>query len=164
MYNAVIEIPRDEQEGRYALRRPLLLTLPAHLNGQRVELSARNISQTGFLAGTQAPVQLGDRLVLDMPELGPREAQVVWKSGAYLGCNFLEPLPRSAVSAAMLASAILPAEHGDMPPLPEAQTVTASIPAPVVLDDRLPPRTRLLILLACATVPWMGIAGVAMLV
>lgn len=164
MYNAVIQIPEDQNDSRYALRQPLLLKLPAHLNGQRVDLSARNISQTGFLAGTQAPVQLGDRLVLDMPELGPREAQVVWKSGAYLGCNFLEPLPRSAVSAAMLASAILPATNDDSSPLAEAQAPVRAIPAPVVLDDRLPPRTRLFILLACATLPWMGIAGIAMLV
>lgn len=156
MFNAVIEVPKDQEDSRYAIRQPLLLTLPAHLNGQRVELNARNISQTGFLAGLQAPVELGDRLVLEMPELGPREAQVVWKSGAYLGCNFLEPLPRSAVSAAMLASAILP-QAATAPTPPPAQLVGATVAQP---DDRLSPRTRLFILLACATVPWMAIGSV----
>jgi hypothetical protein len=164
MYNAVIEVPKGEAESRYALRQPLLLKLPAHLNGQRAELSARNISQTGFLAGTQAPVQLGDRLTLDMPELGAREAQVVWKSGAYLGCNFLEPLPRSAVSAAMLASAILPKPVVTATAAP-LETRIEPAGGPILrADDRLSPRTRLFILLACATLPWMSIAGIVSLV
>ena len=163
MYNAVIEVPKGDAESRYALRQPLLLKLPAHLNGQRVELSARNISQTGFLAGTQAPVQLGDRLTLDMPELGAREAQVVWKSGAYLGCNFLEPLPRSAVSAAMLASAILPLAM-PVDAVPSEPSLSAADASVAQADNRLSPRTRLFILLACATLPWMSIAGIVSLV
>lgn len=163
MYNAVNAIPENEQESRYARRQPLLLTLPARLNGQQVELSARNISQTGFLAGTQAPVHIGDRLALEMPELGSREAQVVWKSGAYLGCNFLEPLPRSAISAAMLASAVLPPVAVE-PPSGDVESEAIGQRVAAQTDYRLSPRTRLFILLACATVPWMGIGGVALLV
>ena len=154
MYNAVIQHPAAHGEPRQALRHDLVLKLPAHLGDRPVELHARNISRTGFLAGTLAPVQLGDELTLMLPEVGSCRAMVVWKSGAHIGCNFLQVIPRCAVSAALLKAA------ARATPDVGVYVEPASGLPPAGTDKRLPPRTRLMILLACATIPWMSIGAV----
>jgi hypothetical protein len=65
-----------------------------------------DISSTGLLLEAKAGLKAFDRLEVQLREVGSREAVVVWTSGRYFGCQFAEPIPKAAVSAAMLLSPI----------------------------------------------------------
>jgi hypothetical protein len=57
-----------------------------------------------MLLESAAPLQIGERIDLVIPEAGPAEATIVWTSGHYFGCRFEQPLSTAAVSAALLRS------------------------------------------------------------
>ena len=45
---------------------------------------------------------MGSALEVNLPEAGTTEAEVVWASGDFLGCRFINPVSQAAVSAALL--------------------------------------------------------------
>lgn len=65
-----------------------------------------DLSVTGLLFETSAPLS-EDRVEVQLPEVGPTHARVVWHHGRFFGCNFVQPIPKAAVSAALLRSAPL---------------------------------------------------------
>ena len=157
MYQFALHVPGTQGEQRSAPRRPLVLRLPARCGGWMLELVVHDISHTGFLAEAPAGVDIEDALLIELPELCAREARVVWKSGEFIGCNFAQPIARSVLSAALLRGDAQPATS---PVITAPTVVTDTSTAP---DDRLPLRTRLWILVACATVPWLAIGGTMLL-
>ncbi|QIK78856.1 PilZ domain-containing protein [Sphingomonas piscis] len=79
--------------------------------GIQVEIS--NISRTGMLVQTSADLSAGDRLVLELPETGKAEAEVIWSRGQQFGCNFVIPISLAGVSAALLQSPTLTIRSAD---------------------------------------------------
>src|SRR3546814_12457298 len=65
----------------------------------------RNLSRTGLLIETDAAFSLGETFLLVLPELGAAPARVVRADGRRFGCEFLTPVPASALSDALLKSA-----------------------------------------------------------
>lgn len=63
-----------------------------------------DISSTGLLLETGAELEAFDTLDVELPEVGPTEAVVVWTSGRYFGCQFAESIPKAVVSASLLRS------------------------------------------------------------
>jgi hypothetical protein len=74
-----------------------------------------------MLIETAAGLAPRDELEIDLPESGATRAIVVWNSGAFFGCEFVEPLSRATLSAALLRS--LPANVPQLPlPLETGET------------------------------------------
>jgi hypothetical protein len=63
---------------------------PRHL--YNVEIKVLNVSAAGFMAECAAPVRIGSYVSLDIPGIGPVEAQVRWQIGMKMGGMFLDPI------------------------------------------------------------------------
>jgi len=78
---------------RRAVRRPL--DVPTGLSDRadyRIEVNVRNVSACGFMAECPTVVPIGSRVTLDVPGLGPVDAQVRWQTGSRMGGMFLDPI------------------------------------------------------------------------
>jgi len=57
-----------------------------------VEVKVQNVSSAGFMAECAEPVRIGSYVNLDIPGIGPVEAQVRWQIGLKMGGMFLDPI------------------------------------------------------------------------
>ncbi len=132
---------RTERRGsdRYLLK----LRVPGSTPSERsVAVLIHDLSLTGFLIETSADLSVGAELEIQLPEAGTRHAWVVWNSGQYFGCEFLEPISRGGLSAALLKS---PADgHPADPAGGEFWDE----------EPKLPLRTRFLIMISLALTSW----------
>ena len=72
-----------------------LSSVDARLSPQdlyHVEVKVRNVSTAGFMAECAAPVRIGSYVTLDIPGIGPVEAQIRWQIGVRMGGMFLDPI------------------------------------------------------------------------
>lgn len=69
-------------------------------------MTIHDISNTGLLLETGASLAEGQKFNVDLPEIGVTQAKVVWASARYFGCRFDAPVPKAAVSAALLRNPI----------------------------------------------------------
>lgn len=93
---------------RASPRRKLCLGSSLTADGQDVVI--HDLSATGVLLQTAAKLETFDDLEVDLPEVGPTHAFVVWSSGEYFGCEFARPISRAAISAALLRNPAASAE------------------------------------------------------
>jgi hypothetical protein len=93
-----------EGEDRASARRTLRLRVPTLLPTNATEAVIHNLSERGLLVETTSTLDLGDALEVELPEAGDTAAHVVWVRGNFAGCEFVSPLPKAAVSAALLRS------------------------------------------------------------
>lgn len=81
---------------------------PQHLYA--VEVKVRNVSTAGFMAECAAPVRIGSYVALDIPGIGPVQAQIRWQIGQRMGGMFLDPISlKSCEWTAEKAKAAAPA-------------------------------------------------------
>jgi hypothetical protein len=80
----------------------LKLSLGSSLAGTGAQVVIHDLSPGGILVETSASPRKGARLEVELPEIGATLAKVVWNSGDYFGCQFDKPIPKAALSAAML--------------------------------------------------------------
>ena len=148
---ARLEAGNEYANRRRTNRRLLSLQVPGAIAaGPGVDVFIHDLSLTGLLIETWESLVVGMRIEVDLPEIGKTEAQVVWSTGHYFGCQFETAIPAAALSAAMLRN-----------PIGAQRTAAASAApasAPLVRtegDDReglsLGARMRLIIALATAT-------------
>ncbi|MDK2759778.1 MAG: PilZ domain-containing protein [Sphingopyxis sp.] len=102
---AHIAIPADDANRRRMERRTLRLDVDARSADTESAVVIRNLSRTGLLIETDAAFAVGETFILILPELGAAPARVVRNDGKRFGCEFLSPVPASAISAAMLKGA-----------------------------------------------------------
>jgi len=57
-----------------------------------VEVRVQNVSSAGFMAECAEPVRIGSYVSLDIPGIGPVEAQVRWQIGIKMGGMFMDPI------------------------------------------------------------------------
>ena len=57
-----------------------------------VEVRVRDVSTCGFMAECAEPVLIGSYVALDVPGIGPVNAQVRWQIGIRVGGMFLDPI------------------------------------------------------------------------
>ena len=86
-----------QQPGFKARRGPRLAVADgkAQLSPQKlynVEIKVRDLSSAGFMAECAEPVRIGSYVSLDIPGIGPVQAQVRWQIGLKMGGMFLDPI------------------------------------------------------------------------
>lgn len=145
------------------------LSLGSSLQGTGDAVTILDFSSTGMLIETAAELLPFDAFQIDLPEVGFRQAVIIWNSGQYYGCELNEPVPQAAISAALLRSA--PAVPADQLPLPMEQQIPAaprSIATDVAEtgaledpqayeafeDDKAPLTVRLRVIFGSAIVLW----------
>src|SRR5688500_16015002 len=97
---------RTSRSRRGELRRTMQLLAPGKTADGRIgEILIHDLSTSGLLLETDVPMAIGETVEVVLPRTGPRQAEVVWTSGSFFGCRFLEPVPPAAVSASLLKSA-----------------------------------------------------------
>jgi hypothetical protein len=67
-------------------------TRAVHPDGRLLPLLIVNTSQSGFMARCEAACVEGDRLRVDLPQIGNVVAEVRWALGGRLGCRLERPL------------------------------------------------------------------------
>jgi len=108
---AHIAAPVETTDRRRMSRRTLRLDVAARTATAESAVIIRNLSRTGLLIETGAGFSIGETFLLVLPELGAAPARVVRHDGRLFGCEFLTPVPASAISAALLKAA--PDEEAD---------------------------------------------------
>jgi hypothetical protein len=106
-----------------------------------------DLSATGMLIETKADLATFEQLQLELPEVGPTVATVIWNSGDYYGCEFHQPLPTSAVSAALLRSPFDQTGESSAATAEEADEAELA-------DDRFPLGLRLRVICGSALLLW----------
>jgi hypothetical protein len=86
-----------EQPGHYKDRRSDRHTVGSKTqlrpqNWYSVEVTICDVSQCGFMAECSEPVMIGSHVSLDVPGIGPVNAQVRWQIGRRMGGMFLDPI------------------------------------------------------------------------
>lgn len=118
---AHIANPVETTNRRRTERRTLRLDVAARSATDEAAVVIRNLSRTGLLIETDAAFSIGETFLLVLPELGAAPARVIRNDGKLFGCEFLTPVPASAISAALLR-APHDGEEGD---IAEAASATA---------------------------------------
>ena len=136
---AHIAEPVETTDRRRTKRRTLRLDVAARSATAESAVIIRNLSRTGLLIETEAAFAVGETFLLVLPELGAAPARVVRIDGKLFGCEFLSPVPASAISAALLK-----APHGEevadvaeAPRPGEASKLYAQRPASAILFTAL---------------------------
>jgi hypothetical protein len=89
-------------------------------------VTVHDLSLTGALIETSVPMLVGAIFEIDLPVAGKVEADIVWNSGEYYGCQFNLPIAPSALSAALLQAE--PRDANAAPdPLAELRELSAEV-------------------------------------
>jgi hypothetical protein len=132
----------EEANRRTSARRKLHLGSTLGSAGHDVVI--HDLSATGVLLQTSARLEPFDDLEVALPEVGATHAFVVWNSGDYFGCEFARPIPRAAISAALLRNPIpSPADSSGLLELEDE--------AP---ENRLPFAARMRVIIGMSIVLW----------
>ena len=137
----------EEANRRASPRRKLHLTSTLSSDGHDVVI--HDLSGTGVLLQTSAQLEPFDELDVDLPEVGATHAYVVWSSGDYFGCQFVEPIPKAAISAALLRNPIAESAHSG-----STAATSQQIEAPAERDERLSFSVRMRVILGASIVLW----------
>lgn len=137
---------------RSAARRTLRLEVSAASSQDATTALIHNLSEAGLLLEASAGLQVGEVIQVDLPHAGATTALVVWCRGNFVGCEFVAPVSKAAVSAALLKN---PLERAESVAMQMART-QSSLDHNLVEDEQtLTSRTvlllSLLISLAAAT-------------
>jgi hypothetical protein len=126
----------------------LKLNLDSSLAGSGEQVVILDLSPDGILIETSASLRKGARLEVELPQVGATIAKVVWNSGDYFGCQFDKPIPKAALSAALLRN---PFERPAAPlPVEEVSDEEAAN----FIDDRAPFAVRMRVILGSAILLW----------
>lgn len=125
----------------------LKLSLDASLAGSGEDVVIHDLSPGGILVESSANLRKGARLEVDLPEVGATLATVVWNSGDYYGCQFDKPIPKAALSAALLRNPFEPS-------IAPAATEISDQEAGNFVDDRAPFAVRMRVILGSAVLLW----------
>ena len=104
------DVPRSAGKGRASRRQ---LRLPLHGSkaaGAEIEALVHNISATGMLVESTAPLEIGEVIEINLPHSGKTATKVIWTSGRLAGCQFEMPISPATLSAAQLRSVVVEAE------------------------------------------------------
>lgn len=91
---------------RSAARRTLRLEVSATSSQDATTALIHNLSEAGLLFEASADLQVGEVIQVDLPHAGATTALVVWSRGNFVGCEFVSPVSKAAVSAALLKNPV----------------------------------------------------------
>jgi len=146
---AHLESSGIQSDRRSSERHVLKLRVPGSTPSQSAAVVLiHDLSQTGLLIETPGSLEVGSDLEIDLPEMGLRQARVLWNSGHYFGCQFHVPISRGGLSAALLKN---PAEAHSAPTDDDGGWTD---------EDKFPLRTRAGIILGLTFASWAIILAV----
>jgi len=86
-------IAEDQDDRRVHSRKPVSIDATVRELGEiGVEAKVLNISETGFMAASEAEFEVGSRVWLILPGRDRASAVVKWIAGDKLGAEFAEPI------------------------------------------------------------------------
>ena len=124
---------------RSAARRTLRLEVAAVSAGDVTRALIHNLSESGLLIETSADLQVGETLQVELPHAGSTTALVIWRRGLRVGCEFVSPVSKAAVSAALLRNPI------DSPTVPPTRT---ELQLDGLLNREVPVESQLLLFMS----------------
>jgi len=148
---ALARLERVESRNRRSAPRRQL-SLGAMLPATGDEAIILDLSTTGILIETKADLATFEQLQLELTEAGAVVATVIWNSGHYFGCEFHQPIPQAAISAALLRS-----------PFVQPNTVASTgvgwedVEVEEIADERYPLSVRLRVILGVTLLLWVAI-------
>ena len=100
------ELYHDPRAGeqRGAARRSLRLEVEGSTVVGQSRAIVRNLSETGLLLESETMLAVSEELLVELPQAGAVPAKVVWARKPFFGCEFVRPVSRAAISAALLKS------------------------------------------------------------
>lgn len=102
---AHLEPKRGSSVERNEARKKLkLLTAAKTARGGAANVLVLDISTSGMLVQSDAPLEPGEEIEVQLPGTGARQARVAWSGGNFFGCSFDRPISSATVSAALLRS------------------------------------------------------------
>ncbi len=116
------DTPRAAGKGRASRRQ---LRLPLHgskASGTEIEAFVHNISATGMLVESEAALDVGEVIEVNLPHSGKTAAKIIWTSARLAGCQFDMPISPATLSAAQLRSVVVE---------PDAVPTEAGVPTSV---------------------------------
>jgi hypothetical protein len=63
-----------------------------------------NLSEHGLRIETDAALRVNEIIHVDLPGAGRVDAKIIWVRESFVGCRFIVPVTKAAVSAALLRS------------------------------------------------------------
>jgi hypothetical protein len=140
----------DDTRGAERQRVALDSTL-RNADAEPFDVMVEDLSATGFRVPAVADLMIGDMVTIGISGIGLRRAVVVRASDDKYGCQFLQPIDASAMTAAMDGVINRPITF------PRGRSIDIPLPAPVT--KRFSVSTRALIIVGSALVCWMMILG-----
>jgi len=122
---AYFEEREPAADRRRSVRRALRLRASAGDENQLATIL--DLSLTGALIETSVPMLVGASFEIELPNAGPIEANVVWNSGEYYGCQFALPISPATLSAALLQAEATPAGDAPQDPLSELRELNSEV-------------------------------------
>lgn len=110
-------LARSTEKNRAARRRLLLEAAGTTAAGEFAEVVVHNVSASGVMLESRTLLDLGELIEIDLPEVGPIAAQVVWANETQFGCRFDTELPAAALAALELRGRAL---ESPLPPTEES--------------------------------------------
>lgn len=102
-FKAHLDISASTDGQRRQPRRALQLETSGVLaGGLEANVTIHNISAAGLLLETDVTLGEGDALAIELPDVGPVDAVIVWVSDHLFGCAFEEALGQGALAATQL--------------------------------------------------------------
>jgi len=99
---AIVEPPSKSDNRRGTVRWRIRLEMTGALDDKRARLVIHDISTAGMLIETQLTLEVGQSIMLSLPEADSVIGSVVWQNGPLFGCRFDQPMPQAVVSAVRL--------------------------------------------------------------
>ncbi|UVI38340.1 PilZ domain-containing protein [Qipengyuania spongiae] len=156
---ASLSLPAMSPDRRAADRRTCTLSfLAADEGADTIPVLVLDLSQSGMRLWSAAILEIGDRLDVVIPEIGPVSARIVRRKavrGQYqYGAQFHAPITQGAISAALLAAPVLagPAQNGPLSDRPAADE------AP---EERFSRRVRVAIFAGLGLASWAAVGAIA---
>ena len=138
----------ERQDVRHQLRLPIEGSI-----GNRAIM--RDLSRTGLMLETSDALAVGETLEIDFHGTSAY-AHVVWREGTMVGCQFRQPISRSAISAALLQSPMVSQES---PTWEEGIVGALARNGADNFDRSRPvPGVRLVVLVTLAIAAWIIVA------
>ncbi|MFM5894543.1 MAG: helix-turn-helix domain-containing protein [Novosphingobium sp.] len=107
--SAHFDLPPETGATPRPARRQLQLEVSGALpSGGAAAVLIHNVSATGLLIETETALSEGERIDIDLPELGPTPATIMWSDAKFHGGHFDHPLSAGVLSALELRSVAAP--------------------------------------------------------
>jgi hypothetical protein len=155
--------PVWSDEERSADRYRLLLEANAGLPEAGTQaVRIHDLSATGFLLESDAALEVGTEISLDIPGAGAAAGDVVWSSGSFAGGQFREMLSPDALAAARSGSRVVWPDFARKSAADRASETSAPAiaddRAQAVADERWPLPRRLQFIVGASVLLWTPVA------